>query len=335
VTDFRAFLGAKSELVLPYFGGTRVDAPDRRLRVTGEHGPAWYRFRVEGRRAVPLEPAAPGDLSDRPAIRGHWAEGWLFSSGRDSHRVAFPPDDEPAPLARCTGRRWHSGDVLFDTLDFEDDAELGARDAFERGQAIAELRGAVPSLRAASGLAVAAAGGRDLHIPVSPREIAGKALAIADGGRDAARDILRAIADERRRYAEEREREERRIRQAMPQEERIRTEAAEARARRERLRDMGVSTRERSSDPRERADSALDGAGARMLACRRMADNLLDVRFDLDGQQFSSIVHAETLQVIDAGICLQGSDRELTLDSLPSVIREAIEEDILHITRFA
>jgi hypothetical protein len=66
-----------------------------------------------------------------------------------------------------------------------------------------------------------------------------------------------------------------------------------------------------------------------------MADNLLDVRFDLDGQQFSSIVHAETLQVIDAGICLQGSDRELTLDSLPSVIREAIEEDILHITRFA
>jgi len=86
VTDFRAFLGAKSELVLPYFGGTRVDAPDRRLRVTGEHdpgqgmrptgrdlAPGWYRFRVEGRRAVPLEPAAPGDLSNCPAIRlgGH------------------------------------------------------------------------------------------------------------------------------------------------------------------------------------------------------------------------------------------------------------------------
>jgi hypothetical protein len=347
VTDFRAFLGAKSELVLPYFGGTRVDAPDRRLRVTGEHEPGqrmrptggdlvpgWYRFRVDGRRAVPLEPAAPGDLSDRPVVRGHWAEGWLFSTGRDASRVAFSPDDEPSPLARCTGRRWYSGDLLFDTLDFEDDAELGARDALERGQTIGELRGAVPSLRAAFGFAVAAAVGRELRIPVSPREVTGKALAIADGGRDAAREILHAIADERRRYAEERERELRRIREAEAAAERIRTEAAESRARREKLRDMGVMTRERSSDARERADSALDSAGARMLGCRRMAGDLLDVRFELDGQRFSSIVHAETLQVIDAGICLAGADRVLTLDSLPSVIREAIEEDILHITRF-
>jgi hypothetical protein len=335
VTDFRAFLGAKSELVLPYFGGTRVDAPDRRLRVTGEHAPGWYRFRVEGRRAVPLEPAAPGDLSDRPAVRGHWAEGWLFSSGRDVHRVAFVPDDEPAPLARCTGRRWYSGDLLFDTLDFEDDAELGARDALERGQAIAEVRGAVPSLRAAFGFAVAAAVGRELAIPVSPREVAGRALAIADGGRDAARGILHAIAEERRRYAEAHARELRRIHEAEAEAERIRLEDAEQRARREKLREMGVRTRERSSDVRERVDSALDAAGARMLSCRRMADNLVDVRFELDGQHFSSIVHADTLQVMDAGICLAGADREVTLDSLPSVIREAIAEDVLNITRHA
>jgi hypothetical protein len=59
------------------------------------------------------------------------------------------------------------------------------------------------------------------------------------------------------------------------------------------------------------------------------------VRFELDGEHFSSIVNAETLQVVDAGICLAGADRVLTLDSLPSVIREAVRDDILHITRWA
>ena len=56
-------------------------------------------------------------------------------------------------------------------------------------------------------------------------------------------------------------------------------------------------------------------------------------RFEVDGKHFSSTVHADTLQVIDAASASQGSDRELTLDSLPSVIREAVRDDILHITR--
>jgi len=313
VTDFRAFLGATSELVLPYFGGTRVDAPDRRLRVTTQNAPRWYRFRVEGRRAVPLEPAPPGDLSDRPAVRGHWAEGWLFASGRDVFRVALPPDDEPAPLARCTGRRWYSGDVLFDTLDFEDDAELAARDALARGRSIAEVRGAAPSLRAAFGFAVAAAMGRERDVPVSPREVAGRALEIAEGGRDAARAVVDHLVEERARYL---------------------AALAEARRLRQVLDASGTAThRPRANDPATRVDDALDNAGARMLACRRMADGMLDVRFELEGETFSCIVDANTLQVYDAGICLQGADRELTLDSLPSAIREAIAVDILHITR--
>jgi hypothetical protein len=281
-TDFRAFLGATKEVVLPYFGGTRVDAPDRRFRI-GKHEldlepGQWWRWKIDGRNAVPIERGQPVDLSDRPAIRGHWVGGWLFASGRDVHRVAFPPEDEPSPLARITARRWHSGDILFDSVDFEDEAEFAARDALERGQAIATVKGAVPSLRAAFGFAVASALGRELGVPVSPREVAGQALAIADGGRDAARRTL-------------------------------------------------------DDDPVERVDNALDGAGARMLRCRRLAGNQLDVRFQLDGEHYSTIVNADTLQVMDAGICLSGSDRELTLDSLPSVIREAVRTGRLHITR--
>jgi hypothetical protein len=36
--------------------------------------------------------------------------------------------------------------------------------------------------------------------------------------------------------------------------------------------------------------------------------------------------------VIDAGICVAGHDEELTLHSLPSVVRESVEEGRLVVT---
>jgi len=44
-------------------------------------------------------------------------------------------------------------------------------------------------------------------------------------------------------------------------------------------------------------------------------------------------IDAITLQVWDAGVCLAGEDRLVTLESLPGVIREAIETGRLVITR--
>jgi hypothetical protein len=303
--DYRTFLGAASEpIVLPYFGGTRVEAADRRLRVAAPVEPGWWRFRVEGRRATALEPAEPADLADCPAVRGHHACGWLFASGRDVHRIALPPAEEPAPLARITGRVWHSGDLLLDSIDFEDEAEESARRALEEGGGISEVRGVTPSLRAAFGFATAAAVGRELDIPISPREAGGRVQELAGGGRQAARALLQALLEERRRSD------------------------AELRAR-----EIRARVRERRGDPAEIADTALEAAGARMLNCRRMGGGNLEVRFQLDGERFVSVVNGHTLQVLDAGICLAGADRELTLDSLPSVIREAIDTDRLNITR--
>jgi hypothetical protein len=316
VADFRRFLAPKEPVVLPYFGGTRVDAADRRLRVDGELAPGWWRFRIDGRRAVPIEAAAPGELAALPLVRGHWVDGWIVVDGRQLVRVALAPDDEPPPLARVGARRWHSGDMLFDALEFEDDAELEARSALEERRPIRDLRGVVPSLRTAFGLALGSVLARELRVPVSVPEILPRVVAIADRGREAVRAWLDEIVAERQRAAAD----------ARRRAESIRLEAAAGTAR-------PVA---RHGDPMQRADDALDGAKARMLSCRRLERGArLDVAYEVDGTRIMSIVDARTLQVIDPGVCLGhgGEYRVLTLDAMPSVIREAIETGRLNITR--
>jgi hypothetical protein len=316
--DYQAFLSPPEPVVLPYFGGTRVDAPDRRYRVEQELAPGWWRFRIDGRRAVAVEPAAAGELSALPILRGHWAAGWVIASGRELGRIALPPDDEPRALSRVIARRWPSGDWLFDTLEFEDDAEVAAREALEHGRPLGALRHVVPSLRAAFGVALGMEVARELDLAVSVRELAPRVVAIADGGREIVREMFAAWIEQRRREVE------------------LARQRAEQAAATIRLANAVGQARaiQRRRDPRQRADDALDHARARMLSCVRIDRGArLDVTYEVDGTRIISLVDAETLQVIDPGICLSGAHRVLTLDAMPSVVREAIEEDHLNITR--
>jgi hypothetical protein len=320
VADFRAFLGVKDSCVLPYFGGTRVDTAERRLRVSGERElePGWWKFRIEGRRAVPVEPASAAELDALPRLRGHWVDSWIVMDGRQLVRVALLPEDEPPALARTFGRRWYSGDVLFDALDFDDDAEVAARTALDEQRPLGELRGVVPSLRVAFGVALGSVIAGELGVPVSVRELVPRAVAIAERGRDGVREWLDELAAERQRAAEETRRRA----------EQLRLEAAAGTAR----------ELARDDDPVRRADEALDGAKARMLSCRRLERGTrLDVTYEVDGARILSIVDARTLQVIDPGVCLghDGEYRVLTLDAMPSVVREAIETGRLNILRRA
>jgi hypothetical protein len=326
--DYKSFLSKVEEQELPYFGGSRVDTKDRWLRLerdnvsAGEEplAPGWYRFKIDGRKAVPTRTAKTGDVSALPAVRGHFVSGWIVVDGRQLHRIALPPDDEPEPLARVVGRRWYSGDVLFDTTEFEDDAELEARRALEERRPLGDAKGVVPSLRTAFAIAVGADVARELDIAVTPRELAGHVVAIADAGRAAVVAMFERLLEQRRREVEE---AQRRIEEAA-QRERLASATRGAR----------VVRRER--DGVRRADDALVQAGARMLSARRMAGgDQLDVIFEVDGTRIISLVDAYTLQVLDPGICLSGAHRVLTLDAMPSVVREAIEEDHLNITRRA
>ena len=324
--DYKKFLAKEETLVLPYFGGTRVDAEARRFQVVGSNtAPGWWRFKIEGRRATPVERASPVELGSLPLVRGHWVSGWLVADGRTMHRIALPPDDEPAALARITGRRWYSQDLLFDTLEFEDDAEITARLALEQQRAIGDVRGVTPSLRAAFGFALGTQLAREMRIEISVPELMPQAAAIADGGADVARRVFTDLIDERQRQIAE---ARRRVEDARRQAEEIRIElkrrgaAATARA------------LPRAHDPVRRADETLDAAHARLLSCRRINGNTqLDVVYEVDGARILSIVDIDTFEVIDPGICLSGAHRVLTLDAMPSVVREAIEEDHLNITR--
>ncbi|WP_375756984.1 hypothetical protein [Corallococcus exercitus] len=80
-------------------------------------------------------------------------------------------------------------------------------------------------------------------------------------------------------------------------------------------------------------ERALDKAGARLLGHRRLGDGLLEVVYTFMGERFVTVVEAATLRVRDAGVCLAGADSQVTLESLPSVLKEAIDTDALVITR--
>lgn len=317
--DYRKFLGGGGTTeVLPYFGGSRVDTHDRRFHVRAPLAPGWWQFAIDGRRAVPMEPAPPAELSSRPVMRGHWACGWIVASGTGLDRIALPPDDEPEPLSRVTARRWYSGDLVFDAVEFEDEAELAARRALDERRALGDLRDVVPSLRAAFGYALGIAIAREMKLDIAMRELTPRVVAIADGGPEVVRGMFAELLAQRRREAEE---TERRLHEA---EQRRRLETAAGTAR----------VKSRARDPRVRADDVLDNAGARMLSCRSIDRGArLDVTWELDGTRIISLVEADTLQVLDPGICLAGAHRVLTLDAMPSVVREAIEQEHLNITR--
>jgi hypothetical protein len=99
-----------------------------------------------------------------------------------------------------------------------------------------------------------------------------------------------------------------------------------------RRRDEAFARRGQPSGALDRAAAALHAAAAVLRSTRWLADGLLEVRYDYLDDQFVSIVDANTLQVVDAGICLAGEDRRVTLESLPGVIAEAARTGRLEVT---
>jgi DNA anti-recombination protein RmuC len=184
---------------------------------------------------------------------------------------------------------------------------------------------AVPApLRAAYAFALAERTARKLAVPVAASELRPHVARIANGGAAQAEAVIRELMAER--LQAEREMAELRARLA----------AAQVRAEVEQARQQRIEQQQQAKQNAEdRATEALEKAGARLESCRRVHGTQLEVVFSYMGERFISLADEYTLQVIDSGICLghPPSDRVLTLESLPAVIREAIETDRLVILR--
>ena len=82
-----------------------------------------------------------------------------------------------------------------------------------------------------------------------------------------------------------------------------------------------------------RISLALSHTGAELINWRRNGQRQAVVRYRLTGRRFECVIDTESLQIMDAGICLSGTDEELNLSSLPSAVREAIQSGQLHVFR--
>ena len=300
--DYRRFLGRVESMVLPYFGGLSVHAADRRLRVSERVAAGWWRFEVNGRVATATEEAEAIDMHALPSVGGHLVGDWLFTAGTTAERVFLMPNEEEM-FTPAIARRWYGGDHLFDTALFADEAESAAREAFFADASLAGIKGIAPSLRAAFGFTVIRREAAKIGLEVSPREVLDRAHEVASAT-VSPESIIQAL--EARRYT------------IQPTSDHRRRRPTE------------VATRDNAE---ARACAALEPTGADVLAVRQTGERTLEVVFRFRGERFIAVVDWESLHVYDSGICLDGADEELGLDSLPSVIAEAMDGGVLNITR--
>jgi hypothetical protein len=109
---------------------------------------------------------------------------------------------------------------------------------------------------------------------------------------------------------------------------------AERRARAEAERQKQAAELARWQETLEgRISLALSHTGAELVNWRRNGQRQAMVRYRLGGRRFECVIDSESLQILDAGICLDGADEDLNLSSLPSAVREAIESGQLHVFR--
>lgn len=309
--DYQRFLSQREELVLPWGGGPRIAAPGRSLVLRRRPAAAgWWRVRIEGREALPLEPAAapdPEQLAGLPQVRGaRWGQRLVPDDARP-RELLFLGEDDPERFAPLAARRWHDGAWLLVEEDLEGPAEEPARRAFDERAGLT-TSGVGAALRAAFACATLERAARELSLPWHPLETLHELSAVAAAGAPEAERLLARRAEARRARAP---------RSApAPSWQEARDES---RARRRPLRLV---------------ERALGAAGAQLLSARSLeGGRLLAVRYRFLEGRFESVVEVPSPRVVDAGICLEGADRRLTLESLPGVIREAVQRGALYVTR--
>jgi hypothetical protein len=314
-------LADAEERVLPWTGSRKVYWRNRAWSISGEL-PAeygWFRFRTtSGRKATLLGPADPdpGYEEGHPVLRGYLAGDRLIP---DDARVELDPNrlvEQTQPVllvepglerfSRAVTVRTGGGQLVYLHQEFPQGPEDEVQAAFQdRMGSLAHISGVTPAL--------------DLAFRWLSRQ--------------------RDLAEERQRRHQQRLAEEQMRRAEAEQ----RREAA--RQMRRAMRDAGTGAGRRALARRDFAAAAREAlriSGAELLDVRRAyGRNEMIVQYRFRRRRFECVVDRVTLQVVDSGICLtdemtgERGDTYFTLESLPAVVGEAIDQGVLVVYRHA
>ena len=293
------------KIVAPWIGTRHIWTADRAYAITGplpqEHG--WYEFqRAGGRGAKFIGPTTPGQLTgiEYGYLVGNrfaseratriWPTAKDIANGLPTVHLIEPGVDRFTRVA--VGRTDRASELYYRGVEFPAGVETEVSEAYlNRANSLDHIKGVPPALVTAFLLETAE----------------------------------RAAAEERRAELE---------RQRLADEARLREEAR-VREIREKLGD-GAKRRElAATDFGEAAKAALAIGGAELLDWRALNRERteFEVKYRYDGRRLACICDGR-LQIITAGICLTdhrgvSGDKRFSLESLPSVIREAIDDDKL------
>jgi hypothetical protein len=295
-----------------WIGGRVLRSLYRTWTIEGSLPPefGWHKFIVTGQKAHWLCAASPDLESFRDTCSGYLVGNRVILDGvtvdpeinrivSQSEEVFFLPDGLDKFARVKVGCPFEGGPYVFINPAFPLGPEEEVLIAFlDKHDSVSNIKGVVPAL-------------------------------------DAAFRLETFRREETRRRREELERS-RRI-----EEERVVIEER----RKQLVEQLGSSVGRRAmamADFDEAARAALTIGGASLLDTRRGIDrNEMIVRFRYADRRFECTCDKNTLRIIDSGICLvddrtgEKGDTRFTLESLPSVIREAIDNEKLVIFRHA
>lgn len=303
--NWRDLLGDGDERVVvsPWLGGRSVRVGSRAWRLHGRlpPTPGWYRFQVDGRRAELLEEAEP-EPDKLAFVQRGFVVGNRFVADHarvDTNPASIVQSSEPIGLVPVHVERFQR----VSAGRIAEGAPLVYReDEFPLGPEDEVAAAFVDGLESVN------------HIPKVPPAL------------DAAFRLERWRRIEARRRREQARRE------------------AERQAATDAVRELhgdGETRRQVAGhDFEAAATAALAIGGARYLDHRRAPEpQEMVVQFSVDGARFECSCDAQTLRIIDSGICLidhetdERGDAYFTLESLPAVIRQARDEGRLVVFR--